>query len=72
MREFDYRELLEECSMLDEYYEQLENELEMEKLMNWTMLYRDNMQITYINYEGEVRTIGAPYIDKMFKIKQED
>lgn len=72
MREFDYRELLEECSMFDEYYEQLENELEMEKTMNWTLLYSDKMQSTFISYDGEVRTIGAPYIDKVFQIKQED
>lgn len=73
MGEFDYRELLDECSQMDEYYEQLQLDLEIEQIASWTLLHRDRMQATYINYDGNIRTIGAPYIDKMFPtIKQED
>lgn len=66
MGEYDYRQDLADCQALDDYYESLECDLDLERAASWTVLHRDRMHITFIDYNGEVRTIGAPYIDKAF------
>lgn len=69
MGEFDYREVLKDCEELDDYYEDLMATLDEEQAASWTLLQRDKMQATFISYDGEIRVVGAPYIDKMFSIK---
>ena len=46
----DYREALAEITDLDEYFDQLEAELDMEDYSDWRMVYRNSNYALFSNY----------------------
>lgn len=66
----NYQEYLGELAQADEYFDnvlaELDEQQEEEKIKSWTMLYKNDMYATFINYQGNMRCIGAPYIDDCF------
>ena len=63
----DYRAIYAKMDDLDEYYSWLEEELEEQQAMDWVPIDRTNMYCTFMNRAGEVRTIGAQYVDACFE-----
>ena len=63
---FDYRELLGELDDIDELIESLENEIEEENLISWTLVFRNDNFSIFADYQGETRIINANYINKLF------
>lgn len=54
-----------------EYWDKLMDDMEKEQLEHeaeeWVSIDRSNIYCTFMNRNGEVRTIGAQYIDDCFK-----
>mgnify|MGYP003467394326 CR=1 FL=1 len=54
-----------------EYWDKLMDDMEREQLEHeaeeWVAIDRSNIYCTFMNRNGEVRTIGAQYIDDCFK-----
>lgn len=62
----DYREILAQTAE-EAYIEQMDLEYEEEKAKSWSCIFRDDQIHVYMNYNGEVRVIGKPYIERMFE-----
>lgn len=69
--EQNYQEYLGELAQADEYFDnvlaELDEKQEEDKVKSWTMLYKNDMYATFINYQGNMRCIGAPYINDCFE-----
>lgn len=65
--EYDYRIDLAELAAADELYNNLMEEFELEKINSWTPIHWDSNVCVYMDATGNIRTIGAPYINSQFK-----
>lgn len=63
----DYREVLEEISDLDEYFDQLEIELDIESFSDWALVDRTSDYALFKNSRGENRIVSAKQINDAFK-----
>ena len=63
----DYREALAEITDLDEYFDQLEAELDMEDYSDWRMVYRNSNYALFSNSIGKNRIVSAKQINDAFK-----
>ena len=62
----DYRAIFAELDDIDAWADQLEEELKMVKNAEWICVEHSNILCVFMNRDGEVRTIGAQYIDECF------
>lgn len=69
MSKDDYRAYLEELALMEQMYDEMEYELELQQIASWKLIYADQNICVYKDMYGAVRTIGAAYIDRMFKTK---
>lgn len=65
----DYRVYLEELALMEQMYDEMEYELELQQIASWKLIYADKNICVYKDMYGATRTIGAAYINKMFKTK---
>ena len=63
----DYRATYAQLDDMDTYFDALEEELEMDKLAEWICVDHSNWSCTFMNRAGEVRIVGAQYIDSCFE-----
>lgn len=67
----DYREVLAEITDLDEYFDQLETELDIDSYSDWRMVDRNTAYALFSNSIGENRIIYAKQINDAFKHEEE-
>ena len=63
----DYRATYAQLDDMDTFFDSIENELEMDALAEWVCIDHSNWSCTFMNRAGEVRIIGAQYIDSCFE-----
>lgn len=63
----DYRATYAQLDDIDTFFDNIENELEMDALAEWVCIDHSNWSCTFMNRAGEVRIIGAQYIDSCFE-----
>lgn len=63
----DYRATYAQLDDIDTFFDSIENELEMDALAEWVCVDHSNWSCTFMNRAGEVRVIGAQYIDSCFE-----
>lgn len=63
----DYIEVLEKISDLDEYFDQLETELDIESFSDWTLVDKTSDYALFRNSRGEHRIVSAKQINNAFK-----
>ena len=63
----DYRATYAQLDDIDTFFDAIENELEMDALAEWVCIDHSNWSCTFMNRAGEVRIIGAQYIDSCFE-----
>ena len=63
----DYRATYAQLDDIDTFFDSIENELEMDTLAEWVCIDHSNWSCTFMNRAGEVRVIGAQYIDSCFE-----
>lgn len=63
----DYRATYAQLDDIDTFFDAIENELEMDMLAEWVCIDHSNWSCTFMNRAGEVRIIGAQYIDSCFE-----
>ncbi|MBQ6907789.1 MAG: hypothetical protein IJQ28_05370 [Clostridia bacterium] len=67
----DYREILQELDEIDKMCDSLADLLEEEHAENWIVVDKTNMSCVLMNPYGEVRVIGAAYINNAFEVDDE-
>lgn len=67
MIEDEYDQLLLELEEIDALIEDMLDKEEEEKAEKWVAVERTNMSCTFMNPKGEVRTVGAAYINDLFE-----
>lgn len=72
MNEEEYQQLLLELDEIDTLIEEMLDQEEEEKAEKWVAIDRTNMSCVFMNPHGEVRTIGAAYINNLFKEENND
>lgn len=63
----DYRATYAQLDDIDTFFDAIEDELEMDALAEWVCIDHSNWSCTFMNRAGEVRIIGAQYIDSCFE-----
>ena len=65
--DYDYRQDLEEMSMLDDAYSKMIEDIEEEAAQTWDVIecHKNKMYI-FGNGKGEIRVISKFYINKLF------
>ena len=63
----DYRAAYAQLDDIDTFFDAIEDELEMDALAEWVCIDHSNWSCTFMNRAGEVRIIGAQYIDSCFE-----
>ena len=63
----DYRATYAQLDDIDTFFDAIEDELEMDALAEWVCIDHNNWSCTFMNRSGEVRIIGAQYIDSCFE-----
>ena len=63
----DYRATYAQLDDMDTFFDAIEDELEMDALAEWVCIDHSNWSCTFMNRSGEVRIIGAQYIDSCFE-----
>ena len=63
----DYREVLAEITDLDDYFDQVEAELDMDGYSSWKMVDRNTAYALFRNSRDENRVISARQINDAFK-----
>lgn len=72
MNEEEYQQLLLELEEMDKLVEELLEQEEEDKAEKWVAIDRTDMSCVFMNPKGEVRTIGAAYINNLFKEENND
>lgn len=72
MNEEEYQQLLLELEEIDTLIEDMLDQEEEEKAEKWVAIDRTNMSCVFMNPKGEVRTIGAAYINNLFEEESND
>lgn len=69
MSKDDYRAYLEELALMEQMYDAMEYELELQQIASWKLIYADQNIYVYKDMYGAVRTISATYVNRMFKTR---
>ena len=72
MNDEEYQQLLLELDEIDTLIEEMLDKEEEEKAEKWIAIDKTAMSCVFMNPHGEVRTIGAAYINNLFKKENED
>lgn len=68
----DYRAIMAELDAIDALCDQYLEQAEEAQAENWIAVDKTNMSCVFMNRSGEVRVIGAAYINSLFEGEQDE